>query len=101
MGRRRRVGGGLDGGWAADGSDGFVYTTDWEGRPVVQERMHWVLTEAIATSTVLISARHILLGLALAKHFTARSQWLRVSVLTMLTDPSAIKTMQAIISTIM
>ena len=40
-------------GWAADGSDGFVYTTDWEGRPVVQERMHWVLTEAIATSTVL------------------------------------------------
>ena len=40
-------------GWAADGQDGFVYTTDWEGRPVVQERMHWVLTEAIATSTVL------------------------------------------------
>lgn len=40
-------------GWAADGQDGFVYTTDWEGRPVVRERMHWVLTEAIATSTVL------------------------------------------------
>ena len=40
-------------GWAADGQDGFVYTTDWAGRPVVRERMHWVLTEAIATSTVL------------------------------------------------
>lgn len=40
-------------GWAADGQDGFVYTTDWEGTPVVRERMHWVLTEAIATSTVL------------------------------------------------
>lgn len=40
-------------GWAADGQDGFVYTTDWNGRPVVHERMHWVLTEAIATSTVL------------------------------------------------
>ncbi|MCC2593915.1 AGE family epimerase/isomerase [Tessaracoccus sp. OS52] len=40
-------------GWAADGADGFVYTTDWDGNPVVRERMHWVLTEAIATSTVL------------------------------------------------
>ena len=35
------------------GQDGFVYTTDWQGRPVVRERMHWVLAEAIATSTVL------------------------------------------------
>ena len=40
-------------GWAADGHEGFVYTTDWEGRPVVRERMHWVLAEAIGTSTVL------------------------------------------------
>lgn len=40
-------------GWATDGADGFVYTTDWEGQPVVRERMHWVVTEAIATSTVL------------------------------------------------
>lgn len=43
----------LTDGWAADGQDGFVYTTDWTGRPVVRERMHWVLTEAIATATVL------------------------------------------------
>ncbi|RIK11333.1 MAG: N-acyl-D-glucosamine 2-epimerase [Acidobacteria bacterium] len=40
-------------GWAVDGHDGFVYTTDWEGRPVVRARMHWVLAEAVATSTVL------------------------------------------------
>lgn len=40
-------------GWHADGADGFVYTTDWEGRPVVRARMHWVLCEAINTSEVL------------------------------------------------
>lgn len=40
-------------GWASDGADGFVYTTDWQGRPVVRARMFWVLCEAIATSTVL------------------------------------------------
>ena len=40
-------------GWAADGTEGFVYTTDWQGRPVVRARMFWVLAEAIATSTVL------------------------------------------------
>lgn len=40
-------------GWAVDGADGFIYTTDWGGHPVVRERMHWVLTEAIATSVTL------------------------------------------------
>lgn len=40
-------------GWAADGADGFVYTTDWSGRPVVRERMHWVLAEAVNTATAL------------------------------------------------
>jgi mannose/cellobiose epimerase-like protein (N-acyl-D-glucosamine 2-epimerase family) len=40
-------------GWAADGADGFVYTTDWSGRPVVRHRMHWVLAEAVSTATVL------------------------------------------------
>ena len=40
-------------GWHADGADGFVYTTDWEGRPIVRARMHWVLCEAVATSAVL------------------------------------------------
>jgi len=39
--------------WAADGADGFVYTTDWSGTPVVRTRMHWVLTEALATAAAL------------------------------------------------
>lgn len=33
-------------GWDVDGADGFVYTLDWEDRPVVRERMHWVVAEA-------------------------------------------------------
>jgi mannose/cellobiose epimerase-like protein (N-acyl-D-glucosamine 2-epimerase family) len=40
-------------GWAADGHDGFPYTLDWDDRPVVAARMHWVLCEAIAAATVL------------------------------------------------
>jgi sulfoquinovose isomerase len=43
-------------GWAADGADGFVYTVDWEGRPVVRERMHWVAAEATATAAALHTA---------------------------------------------
>ena len=43
-------------GWAVDGADGFVYTVDWEGRPVVRERMHWVAAEATATATALHDA---------------------------------------------
>src|SRR5690606_33545996 len=37
-------------GWAADGEDGFLYTTDWSGRPVVTDRMHWVAAEAVAAA---------------------------------------------------
>jgi sulfoquinovose isomerase len=40
-------------GWAVDGTDGFVYTVDWSGRPVVRERMHWVIAEATATASAL------------------------------------------------
>ena len=43
-------------GWSVDGSDGFVYTIDWEGRPVVRERMHWVVAEATATAAALWTA---------------------------------------------
>ncbi|MDO4617281.1 MAG: AGE family epimerase/isomerase [Lachnospiraceae bacterium] len=39
--------------WNADGAPGIVYTTDWEGQPVVHDRMHWTLAEAINTSAVL------------------------------------------------
>ncbi|MEZ5091816.1 AGE family epimerase/isomerase [Nocardioides sp.] len=40
-------------GWAADGADGFVYTTDWAGAAVVRQRMHWVLCEAIGAAEAL------------------------------------------------
>ncbi len=43
-------------GWAVDGADGFVYTVDWEGQPVVRERMHWVAAEATATAATLHAA---------------------------------------------
>ena len=40
-------------GWNSDGAKGIVYTTDWNGKPVVRDRMHWTLAEAINTSSVL------------------------------------------------
>ena len=40
-------------GWAVDGADGFVYTVDWDGKPVVRERLHWVVAEATATAAAL------------------------------------------------
>ncbi len=43
-------------GWAVDGADGFVYTVDWSGKPVVRERMHWVAAEATATAAALHAA---------------------------------------------
>jgi mannose/cellobiose epimerase-like protein (N-acyl-D-glucosamine 2-epimerase family) len=43
----------VDEGWAADGAPGFVYTVDWEGVPVVRERMHWVAAEATACAAAL------------------------------------------------
>lgn len=40
-------------GWAVDGAPGFVYTVDWNGEPVVHERMHWVAAEAIGAAAAL------------------------------------------------
>jgi len=40
-------------GWAVDGHDGFVSTIDWNGVPIVHERMHWVMAEAIGASWAL------------------------------------------------
>jgi sulfoquinovose isomerase len=40
-------------GWAADGREGFPYTLDWDDRPVVGARMHWVLAEAVAAAGAL------------------------------------------------
>lgn len=39
--------------WATDGASGFVYTTDWDGTPVVRDRMHWVAAEAVAAADTL------------------------------------------------
>ncbi|PFG20956.1 AGE family epimerase/isomerase [Serinibacter salmoneus] len=40
-------------GWAVDGEDGFVYTVDFAGEPVVRDRMHWVVTEALGAAAAL------------------------------------------------
>lgn len=39
--------------WNADGAEGIVYTTDWEGNPVVHDRMHWTLAEGVNTAATL------------------------------------------------
>ena len=39
--------------WNTDGAPGIAYTTDWNGQPVVHDRMHWTLAEAINTSATL------------------------------------------------
>ena len=44
--------------WNADGAPGICYTTDWNGKPVVHDRMHWTLAEAINTSAVLWHVTH-------------------------------------------
>lgn len=36
-----------------DGSPGLVYTTDWSGQPVVRERFHWVICEAVMAAETL------------------------------------------------
>lgn len=43
-------------GWAADGNPGIIYTTDWNGNPVVDDRMHWTLAEALNTTASLQTA---------------------------------------------
>lgn len=43
----------VDDAWCADGAEGLVYTTDLDGRPIIHDRMHWTLAEAINTSAVL------------------------------------------------
>ena len=39
--------------WNCDGVPGLAYTTDWNGSPLVKDRMHWTLAEAINTAAVL------------------------------------------------
>ncbi|NHC44841.1 AGE family epimerase/isomerase [Motilibacter aurantiacus] len=42
-------------GWQPGGAPGFVYTVDWDDRPVVRARMHWVLAEAIGAAATLLA----------------------------------------------
>lgn len=42
--------------WNTDGTVGLAYTTDWEGRPVVTDRMHWTLAEGLNTAATLYAA---------------------------------------------
>ena len=46
----------ISSGWAVDGNEGFVYTVDWDGAPVVRERLHWVMAEAIGAAAALAQA---------------------------------------------
>lgn len=44
-------------GWEAQApAPGFVYTTDWNGTPVVRSRLHWVAAEAIGAASALLRA---------------------------------------------
>lgn len=40
-------------GWGVDEESGFIYTIDFHGRPVVHQRMYWVLCEAIGAAATL------------------------------------------------
>jgi sulfoquinovose isomerase len=42
--------------WEPDGSPGFVYTVDWEGKPIVRERIRWVVVEAMGGAAALYRA---------------------------------------------
>lgn len=44
---------GVEEGWDVDGADGFIYTVDFHGTPLVRERMHWVLAEALGAAAAL------------------------------------------------
>jgi len=40
--------------WQVDGAPGMVYTLDWDRRPVVRQRLHWVHCEASAAASALL-----------------------------------------------
>lgn len=40
-------------GWRRNGKPGFIYTADFEGNPVLSERLQWVLSEAICATVAL------------------------------------------------
>lgn len=64
--------------WNVDGAPGIVYTTDWNGKPVVHDRMHWTLAEAINTSA---SLYHVTGKKKYADHYAEFMQYLDEKVL--------------------
>lgn len=44
----------LEQGWAADGTEGLVYTVDWAGTPVSRLRLHWPICEGIQACAALL-----------------------------------------------
>lgn len=42
--------------WSVDGAPGFVYSVDWDGKPVVRSRIRWVIVEAMGTAYALFTA---------------------------------------------
>ncbi|MDR2252910.1 MAG: AGE family epimerase/isomerase [Bifidobacteriaceae bacterium] len=55
-------------GWQDSPTPGFVYTTDWTGRPVIRARLHWVVAEALAAAITAFRAT----GDPLYQHLYAR-----------------------------
>lgn len=53
---------------AEDDTPGLAYTTDWHGEPVVRERFHWVISEAVLAAEAL----HTYTGQALYAGLAAR-----------------------------
>ena len=68
----------IEDGWNADGAPGIVYTTDWDGKPVVHDRMHWTLAEAMNTSAILY---HVTGKEKYAEDYAAFMQYLDEDVL--------------------
>lgn len=42
--------------WSTDGAPGFVYSVDWDGKPVIRSRVRWVVVEAIGSAYALYRA---------------------------------------------
>jgi sulfoquinovose isomerase len=53
---------------AEDDTPGLAYTTNWHGEPIVQERFHWVIAEAVLAAEAL----HTYTGSALYAGFVSR-----------------------------
>ena len=64
--------------WNADGAPGICYTTGWDGKPIVHERMHWTLAEGINTAAVLY---HVTKKQEYADAYAAFMQYLDEKVL--------------------